>query len=55
MAYDLFVKKEKFFNYKFLRLLFTYCIFMVIIIILAAVTLILDGYLKTMQAHKFPE
>ena len=55
MAYDIFVKKEKFFNGKILRLLFTYCLFMVVIFIFAAVTLIIDGYLKTMEAHRNPE
>ena len=51
MAYDLYVKKEKFFNIKILRLIFTYCIFLLAIFITAAVTLIIDGYLKTRHAQ----
>ena len=48
MAYYIFVKKEKFCNAKLIRMLFDYCLFMVLIILVAAFVLILDGYLKTM-------
>ena len=52
MAYDIFVKKEKFCNAKLIRLLFTYFVFMINIVLIAAAILVIDGYLKTMHAHK---
>ena len=52
MAYDLFVKKEKLCNVKLIRLLFKYFIFILLIVFLAATVLVIDGYLKTLNAHK---
>ena len=53
-AYDLFVKKEKFCNPKLICLLFNYLVFMLLIVFIAAVALVLDGYLKTYNAHLDP-
>ena len=52
MAYDIFVKKEKLCNGKLISLLCNYFIFVIFIFLCAAVVLIIDGYLKTMEAHK---
>ena len=52
MAYDIFVKKEKLCNGKMMRLLFTYSLFVVSIIVMAAIVLIADAYLKVLHAHK---
>ena len=51
LAYDLYVKKEKLFNPKLMRLALNYTVFIALMIILAAVILIIDGYLKTLNAH----
>ena len=52
MAYEIFVKKEKLCNGKMMRLLFTYFIFVLSIVIMSALVLILDAYLKVLHAHK---
>ena len=52
MAYDIFVKKEKFCNEKLMSLIFSYSIFTLGILIVSAIVLVLDAYLKTLAAHK---
>ena len=51
MAYDIFVKKEKFFSDKLMSLLFSYFIFTLGILVMSAIVLVLDAYLKTLAAH----
>ena len=51
MAYDLYVKKEKLCNPKIVRLILNYSVFIGLIVVVAAVVLIIDGYLKTLNAH----
>ena len=51
MAYDLIVRKERLCNAKLISLLLKYLLFMVLIVFIAAAVLIIDGYLKTLNAH----
>ena len=51
MAYDLFVRKEKLCNVKLINLLFKYVLFIVMIVLISATVLVIDGYLKTINAH----
>ena len=49
-AYDLFIKQEKMCSGKLLSLLFKYFLFMLIMFFFAALFLVLDAYLKTIEA-----
>lgn len=54
-AYDLFIKQEKMCSGKLLSLLFKYFLFLMIMFFFAALFLVLDAYLKTIEAERNPD
>lgn len=53
-AYDLFIKQEKMCSGKLLSLLFKYFLFLMIMLFFAASFLVLDAWLKTVEAQRNP-
>ena len=55
MYYKLFIKKEKVCSGKFLELMLKYCMIIILLMVVAALFLIQDAYLKYQFAKKEPE
>ena len=54
-AYNLFIKQERVCSGKLVSLLVKYFIFLLLMLLCAALFLIVDAYLKTLNAEKEPE
>jgi hypothetical protein len=54
-AFNLFIKQERVCSGKLMALLVKYFIFLLLMLLCAALFLIVDAYLKTLNAEKEPE